>query len=126
MNSKLEAYKAEARERWGNTPAYKEYDEKTKGYGEDKWSGLAADMDGIFSRFALCVKKGEAPNGDEAQKLVEKLQSHISENYSNCTKEILFGLGQMYVADERFKNSIDKHAEGTAAFVSEAITCFSK
>ena len=58
MNSKLEAYKAEARERWGNTPAYKEYDEKTKSYGEDKWSGLAADMDGIFSRFALCMKKG--------------------------------------------------------------------
>ena len=27
----------------------------------------------------------------------------------------------MYVADERFKNNIDKHSVGTAEFVSNAI-----
>ncbi|MBQ5675928.1 MAG: TipAS antibiotic-recognition domain-containing protein, partial [Lachnospiraceae bacterium] len=35
-------------------------------------------------------------------------------------------LGQMYVADERFKNNIDKHADGTAAYVSEAIAHYCK
>ena len=122
----FETYTAEVQERWGNTDAYKEYTDKTKDYGKDKWSGLAEDMDDIFGAFAICMKNGEAPNGDEAQILVKKLQSLISENYYNCTKEILFGLGQMYVADERFKNNIDKHAEGTASFVSEAIAYFSK
>jgi hypothetical protein len=57
---------------------------------------------------------------------VKKLQSHITENYYTCTIEILSGLGQMYVADERFKNNIDKHADGTAAFISEAIAIYSK
>ena len=54
------------------------------------------------------------------------LQNHITENYYHCTREILFGLGQMYVADERFKNNIDKHADGTAAFIRDAITAYCK
>ena len=38
-----------------------------------------------------------------------------------CTDEILAGLGQMYVTDERFKSNIDKHSSGTAEFISQAI-----
>jgi hypothetical protein len=30
----------------------------------------------------------------------------------------------MYVADERFKTNIDKHASGTADFVSKAIEIY--
>ena len=125
-NSKFESYKAEAQERWGNTSAYKEHTEKTKGYGKDKWNNLAADMDNILSEFATCMKNGDAPASEKVQNLVKKLQSHITENYYTCTNEILAGLGKMYVADERFKNNIDKHAYGTAVFVSEAIAYFSK
>ena len=125
-NSEFERYKAEAQERWGTTEAYKEHTQKTKNYGKDKWSSLAADLDIIFHEFALCMKNGDAPAAEETQKLVKKLQSHINENYYNCTNEILFGLGQMYVADERFKNNIDKHADGTAAYVREAIACYCK
>jgi DNA-binding transcriptional MerR regulator len=124
-NSEFERYKVEAQERWGNTDAYKEYSEKSKSYGKDKWSSLVADMDIIFSEFSICMNSGKAPDSEEALGLVKKLQSHITENYYNCTKEILSGLGQMYVADERFKNNIDKYAEGTAAFVCEAITHYS-
>ena len=60
------------------------------------------------------------------QSLVQKLQNHITENYYTCTKGILSGLGQMYVADERFKSNIDKHADGTAEFISEAIAVYSQ
>lgn len=47
-----------------------------------------------------------------------------SENYYLCTNQILAGLGQMYVADERFKSNIDKHADGTAEFICEAIEIY--
>ena len=49
------------------------------------------------------------------------LQDHITQNYYLCTDEILAGLGQMYTQDERFKNNIDKNADGTAVFVCGAI-----
>ena len=120
-NSEFKNYKAEAQEKWGKTEAYKEHEKKTKNYSEQKWNDLAEGMDNIMSEFAVCMTNKKTPDSAEAQNLVKKLQNHITENYYNCTNEILAGLGQMYVADERFKNNIDKHADGTAAFICEAI-----
>lgn len=119
-------YKAEAEEKWSETEAYKEYEEKTGSYSEKKWNDASEGIDRIMAEIAFCMKNGNAPDSDEAQGLVKKLQSHISENFYNCTKEILSGLGHMYVADERFRSSIDKHSEGTASFISEAIEVYCK
>ena len=79
-----------------------------------------------LAKFAECMKDGHAADSTEAQTLVKELQNYITENYYTCTNEILAGLGQMYVTDECFKNNIDKHAPGTAAFISEAITTYCK
>ena len=125
-NTEFEKYKAEAREKWGNTNAYQEHAEKTKSYSKDKWNDLAAGMDAIMGQFAESMKHGDTPDSDAAQDLVKALQSHITEHYYHCTKEILFGLGQMYVADDRFRQNIDKHADGTAAFICQAITTYCK
>ncbi len=123
-NSDFQKHKAEAQEKWGNTAAYKEHEEKIKNYSRQKWNTLAESMDRIMAEFAACMKKGEAPDSAETQNLVKCLQNHITENYYLCTNEILAGLGQMYVGDERFKNNIDKHADGTAAFICEAIEAY--
>ena len=125
-NSEFEKYKAEAREKWGQTDAYKQHTEKTRNYSRQTWSDLAAGMDQIMARFAACMESGENPDSPAAQALVQTLQNHITQNYYCCTKEILAGLGQTYVADERFKKNIDKHADGTAAFICEAIGIYCK
>ncbi len=125
-NSEFEKYKAEAKEKWGKTNAYKEYAEKTKDYSKDKWNNFVEGLNDIFAEFAVCMKNGEEPDSTEAQNLVKSLQSYIDENYYLCTNEILAGLGQMYVLDERFKNNIDKHADGTAEFASAAIEAYCK
>ena len=122
----FEQHKAEAKEKWGQTPAYKEYEAKTSGYSEIKHNALAAGMDRIMAEFASCMKNGKAPDAAEAQALAKTLQDYITENYYLCTNEILAGLGQMYVNDERFKNNIDNHAHGTAAFVCDAIEIYCK
>lgn len=123
-NSEIEKYKTEAQERWGKTAAYKEYEEKTGHHSKEKWNELADGMNDILGEFAVCMKNGGTPGSAEAQELVKKLQAHITDNYYHCTDEILAGLGQMYTADERFKNNIDKHADGTAVFISKAIEIY--
>ncbi len=123
-NSEFEKYKAETQEKWGNTDAYKQHEEKTSNYSKQKWNTLVEGMDCIMEEFSLCMKNGTAPDSAEAQNLVKTLQNHITENYYLCTNEILAGLGQMYVADERFRNNIDKHADGTATFICEAIAVY--
>ncbi len=120
-DNEYENYKADVQEKWGNTDAYKEHIEKTKDYSINKWNDLAGEMDDIMAEFAICMKNDNGSVSVEAQNLVKMLQNHITDNYYHCTNEILYGLGQMYVADERFKNNIDKHGDGTAQFISDAI-----
>ena len=115
-------FEKEAKEKWGQTQAYKEYEEKQ--YSEQKQNDLAAGMDRMMAEFALCMEKGGKPDSEEAQNLVKILQDYITKHYYHCTNEILAGLGQMYVADERFQRNIDKHAPGTAAFVSAAVKTY--
>ena len=117
----MNKYETEARERYGNTVAYKEHEQKTKNYTKEKWAEANDGMMAIFAEFAACKQGGAEADSDEAQALVAKLQAHITENYYTCTDEILAGLGKMYVADERFKKNIDKYGEGTAEFVADAI-----
>ena len=125
-NTEFENYKNEAKERWGNTDAYKEYSQKSKGYSEEKFNALGEGMEKVLEEFAICMNSGATFDSEEAQKLVKKLQNYITENFYTCTNEILASLGQMYVADERFKNNFDKHSVGTTEFVSKAIEEFCK
>ena len=117
-------YKQEVQQKWGHTPAYTEYKEKTENHSVQTCNALADQMERIMQAFAECMLNGETPDSATAQTRVKTLQNHITEHYYHCTNEILAGLGQMYVCDERFKYNIDKHADGTAHFVSEAIAAF--
>lgn len=117
-------YAEEAKQKWGKTDAWKESTEKTKGYTADKWTQVNLGMGEIFAAFSECMKSGVAADEPNAQELVKKWQDYITENFYHCTKEILRGLGQMYVADERFTWNIDKYGEGTAAYMSKAIAHF--
>ena len=114
----------EVRERWGNTDAYREYEQKTKNYTKEKLAEANDGMMAIFAEFATCKESGASADSVEVQALVAKLQAHITENYYPCTDEILAGLGKMYVADERFKKNIDKYGEGTAEFAAEGIRIY--
>ena len=119
-------YETEARSRWGTTDAYREHEKKTKNYTKEKWAEANDCLMAIFAEFAACKDSDASADSVKAQALVAKLQAYITANYYTCTDEILAGLGKMYVADERFKKNIDKYGEGTAEFVSDAITAYTK
>jgi hypothetical protein len=120
-NHKIEVYN-----RWGNTEAYYEHEQKTKNYTKEKWAETNDGLMAIFAEFAACKDSGASVDFAEAQVLVAKLQAHITANYYTCTDEILAGLGKMYVTDERFKKNIDKYGEGTAEFVANSISMYVK
>ena len=117
-------YESEARSRWGATDAYREHEQKTKNYAKEKWADANDGLMAIFAEFSVCKQSGASADSNETQALVAKLQAHITENYYTCTGEILAGLGKMYVADERFKQNIDKYGEGTAEFAADAIEVY--
>lgn len=117
-------YSDEVKERWGNTDAYKESQAKTAGYSADKWRDVNEGLNAVFAEFANALKSGAPPERKDVQQFVEKLRQYITDNFYTCTPEILAGLGQMYVSDERFKTNIDQNGNGTAEFICEAIKIY--
>lgn len=112
----------EVKQRWGNTDAYTESEEKTSNYDDAQWKILSSEGEVILQEFG--ENRIIQPESKEAQALVMKWQNYITANFYNCTKEILSCLGLMYIGDQRFTKNIDKNGEGTAAFMSAAIEIY--
>jgi hypothetical protein len=53
--------------------------------------------------------------------LAEEHRQQISRWFYDCSSEIHRGLGEMYVADHRFTENIDRYAPGLAAYMRDAI-----
>lgn len=121
--SEIDQYTEEIKRKWGSTQAYKEFEEKTKQKTEFEQKETA---DRLLSLFTEIGKLKQLQPADKAvQEKISMLQKFITDNYYTCTNEILIGLSQMYVNDERFKHNIDKAGgEGTAEFVKQAIAIY--
>ena len=91
---KIDEYAAQAKAAWGTTPAYKEYEEKSKGRTKEDNLKIHQGMIDIFGEFGQI--RNTDPASEEAQEMVKKLQDYITEHMYTCTKEILGGLGMMY------------------------------
>ena len=117
-----ERYAEEAKERWGDSPAYAQSAKKTGAYTSADWARIHAEMQAVYGGFASCMEEG--PASPRAQALVEQWQSLITRYFYDCTDEILIGLGEMYVADERFTRQIDRYAEGLSIFLRDAIRLY--
>lgn len=115
-------YAEEVRNRWGNSEAYAEYEKKTKGYSKEDWNSITQGGDRIMGEFAKY--RDLSPEDETVQELVARWQNFITTHYYECTKDILAGLGNMYVSDERFRENINKHGEGTAELMSKAIAIY--
>lgn len=122
MEETKKKYALEAKERWGNTEAYGEYEEKTGGYDDPRWNLLKGEGAQILSAFGK--NRHLDPGSEEAQALVKKWQDYITANFYTCTKPILSCLGEMYIGDDRFTKNIDKNGEGTALFMATAIEIY--
>ena len=122
---KIDRYAAEAKKQWGKTDAYQEYEAKTAGQNKQQMQETGDKLMDIFREFGAI--RHLSPASSEAQDLVTKLQSFITDNYYTCTKQILFGLGQMYAAGDEMNDNIDKAGgEGTGAFARDAIAVYCK
>lgn len=122
---KMEEYSKQAKEQWGQTAAYQEYEEKSKGMTDTQQKDVVSSFMLVFAEFGKMKEKD--PASEDVQLQVKKLQDFITAHYYTCTKEILSGLGKMYAAGGEFTENIDSYGgEGTAIFTSKAIEIYCK
>ena len=120
---KLDEYAAQAKEYWGKNEAYKEFEEKSKGWTEETEKNMEVEVMSMFAEFG--EMKDLDPADEKVQAQVKKLQDFFTEHFYNCTPQILSGLGRMYSGGGEFTENIDKvGGEGTAEFTNQAIQIY--
>ena len=123
--SKIDEYAKKAKEQWGSTPEYKEYEKKAAGRSKEDQEAITREFMKIFEHFGS-IKESD-PASKEAQDLVKTLKDFITEHYYTCSDEVLLELGKGYAAGGEFTKNIDNAGgTGTAVFTSEAIQIFCK
>lgn len=123
--TELDQYTAEAKAKWGKTKAWQEYEQKSADQTAEQMQSTGDALMDIFAQFGKIRQL--APESEEAQALVASLQNFITQHYYTCTKPILQGLGQLYIAGDSMTDNIDKAGgEGTAQFAHDAIEVYCK
>ena len=120
---KIDEYAKQAKESYGSTPAYKEFEEKSKGRTKEQEKSISVGMMNIFAEMGKLLTL--EPSDDAVQTKVAELRAYITEHFYNCTPEILFSLGQMYAGGGSMTDNINNYAgAGTAEFTAEAIRIY--
>ncbi|MCF3938653.1 MerR family transcriptional regulator [Gordonia sp. Z-3] len=115
-----EDYAAEAEERWGDSDAWRQSQERTAGFSKGDWQAVKAQTDALEERLAEAMRAGVMPGTPEANALAEAHRASINRFY-DCGHEMQVNLAQMYLADPRFTAHYDERAEGLAQYVHDVI-----
>jgi len=115
-------YQQEAEGRWGNTDAYRESRRRTADYTREDWEELKAESEALTLRIAEAFRTGAAADSEVAMDAVEAHRRQISERFYDCSHEMHRSLGEMYVADPRFRATYEAIEPGLSEWVRDAIT----
>ncbi len=115
-------YEEEARERWGDT-AVDEANAKKDRWTKGEKQKMEKELEDTFKRLAKI--RHLAPDSEEAQAAIEQWWEYLNK-IGSYSLDAFKGLGEMYVADNRFTNNIDQFGEGLATFMCEAMRIFAE
>jgi DNA-binding transcriptional MerR regulator len=113
-------YQDEVKEKWGNTEEYRESAKRTKKYTKDDWVRIKAEEDSIFRDLAKLLDAGVLPTAADAMEVAERHRVHIDRWFYRCPRSMHAGIGELYVSDRRFSDSIDRFAPGLAQYARGA------
>jgi DNA-binding transcriptional MerR regulator len=111
----------EARDRWGDTDAYRESQRRTTSYTKDDWARLKDEADAGLRAFRDAMQAGVPADGSDGRALAEQHRQFLNRWFYECNYDMHRGLAEMYVADERFRKTYDDIAPGLADYVHDAI-----
>lgn len=122
IEAHIEKYAEEVKKSWGNGDAYIQAAKRTAHYSAEDHKRIMKESNLIYQELVGLMDRDVS--NDRVQTLVGALRQGITDHYYDCTLEIFSGLGQMYIDDPRFTKNLDKHGEGFARYLSEAIAYY--
>jgi DNA-binding transcriptional MerR regulator len=116
-----EEYAREAEERWGDTDAYRQSQERARRYTKDDWRRITAEGEEVTARLAALKRAGRPADSVEAMDAAEAHRAQIDRWFYEVGYPMHRGLADMYLADPRFTKTYDDQEPGLAQYVHDAI-----
>lgn len=113
-------YATEAQERWGDTDAWRQSQERTARFDKDDWRRIKVEGDALEAKLADVMRAGVTAGSPEADALAEQHRAGINRFY-DCGYEMHVCLAEMYLSDPRFTAHYDTRAPGLAQFLRDII-----
>lgn len=120
-NEEMQKYQEEAKERWGNTDAYKQSVERVRKMGKEGLAEIQKKGEELIQKLVAVMNKD--PKSKEVQDLIAQHYDGLRAFYEPSL-EMYKGLGDMYVADSRFTAYYDKFAPGLAEFMKKGMYAY--
>ncbi|GGU75264.1 MerR family transcriptional regulator [Streptomyces litmocidini] len=117
-------YEEEVTERWGRD-AYEKGDRWWRSLTDAEKKAFVEEQAGIARDFGRAARDGLAADSDEVQEIARRQIAWLSTT-TTPSREYVIGLGRMYVDDPRFTANYDKHGEGTAVLVRDAMEVYAE
>ncbi len=117
----LNEHEQEAKERWGDTDAYKQSTSRTSKYTKDDFAAAKVDQEAATEKFVSAFGNSYAVTSTQAQDAVLAHRAAISKWFYECSIEMQKNLAVMYIEDHRFKAYYDGRVRGLAQYVHDAI-----
>ena len=95
---------------------------KVANYDDEKWKEVQIRMGELIQTLADCMD--HPPSCPAAQQAIHQYRMHITDSFYDCTPDILKGLGQLYICDERFTQFFEQCRKGLAQYVKEVIDVY--
>jgi DNA-binding transcriptional MerR regulator len=114
-------YEEEVQQRWGDTDAYKESARRTARYTKADWERYKAEAEANGNTMVALFDQGVAPTDPRAMDAAEEARLLIDRWFYPLSHQMHVYLGEMYVADPRFKATYDKMSDGLAEYVRDAV-----
>jgi len=114
-------HEEEAKERWGETDSYKESSRRTARYTKADWQRFKDEQEAVGARMVALFDEGVEPTDSRSMDVADEARLQIDKWFYPLSREQHVCLGEMYVADPRFKANYEKQREGLAQWLCDAI-----
>ena len=116
-----DSYAAEAEERWGDTDAWSQSQQRAKSYTKEQWQQIKQETDEVNRRFVELMRAGVPADAPQAMDVAEEARQGICRWFYDCSREMHAGIAEMYVSDPRYTQTYDALGAGLAQYVRDAV-----
>jgi MerR family transcriptional regulator, thiopeptide resistance regulator len=113
-------YADEAEQRWGDTDAWAQSQQRTARFTKEDWIRIKGDGDALLAALAEAKRAGVAPGSTRADDLAARHRASIEQFY-DCDDDMQRCLVQMYLADNRFTQYYDDVEPGLAQYLHDIV-----